>query len=107
MSETTKKPRTTKKITNAKVPGPLPISFEQFSKDPWKAVQFLLLIGMVYLWQDNKRNYEKQIELKDKKIEQLESQKEFTYHGWKKSDSSLASANSYIEVLTTLGKIPK
>lgn len=107
MSENIKKPRASKQSSSVKVPGALPISFEQFSKDPWKAVQFLLLIGMVYLWQDNKRNYEKQIELKDKRIEMLESQKEITYQGWKKSDSSLASANSYIEVLTTLGKIPK
>lgn len=85
----------------------LPISFEQFSKDPWKAVQFLLLVVVGYLWLDNKMNYQDQIENHTTKIVSLETKIDKCLTQLKKSDSALAAATTKLEVLTTLGKIPK
>jgi len=85
----------------------LPISFEQFSKDPWKAVQFLLLVVVGYLWLDNKMNYQTQIEAHTAKIVLLENKIDKCLLQLKKSDSALASATTKLEVLATLGKIPK
>lgn len=85
----------------------LPISFEQFSKDPWKAVQFLLLVVVGYLWLDNKMNYQAQIETHTAKIVLLETKIDKCLAQLKKSDSALASATTKLEVLSALGKIPK
>jgi hypothetical protein len=85
----------------------LPISFEQFSKDPWKAVQFLLLIVVGYLWLDNKMNYQSQIETHTSKIVLLETKMDKCLVQLKKSDSALAAATTKLEVLSVLGKIPK
>lgn len=85
----------------------LPISFEQFSKDPWKAVQFLLLVVVGYLWLDNKMNYQSQIETHTTKIVLLETKMDKCLLQLKKSDSALAGATTKLEVLSTLGKIPK
>lgn len=85
----------------------LPISFEQFAKDPWKAVQFLLLVVVGYLWLDNKMNYQSQIETHTAKIVLLETKIDKCLVQLKKSDSALASATTKLEVLATLGKIPK
>ena len=40
----------------------LPISFEQFSKDPVKGLLFLVILAVGYLYIDNKMNYQGQIE---------------------------------------------
>lgn len=85
----------------------LPITFEQFAKDPWKAVQFLLLVVVGYLWLDNKMNYQSQIEKHTQKVEQLEQKVDKCLIQLKKSDSALAAATTKLEVLSTLGKIPK
>lgn len=85
----------------------LPMNFDEFAKDPWKAIQFLLLIVVGYLWLDNKMNYETQIKNQNEKIIVLEDKLDKCMAHWKQSDSALAAANSKIEVLTTLGKIPK
>ncbi len=83
----------------------LPITFEQFAKDPWKAVQFLLLVVVGYLWLDNKMNYQGQIEKHTQKVESLELKVDKCLIQLKKSDSALAAAVSKITLLQELGKI--
>ena len=47
----------------------LPISFEQFSKDPVKGLLFIVIIAIGYLYADGKFNYTNQIEKHETKIE--------------------------------------
>ena len=48
-----------------------PISFEDFIKDPIKAIMFLVLVGIVFLYVDNRMVY-KQIEAQKVRINKLE-----------------------------------
>jgi len=85
----------------------LPVTFEQFSKDPVKAVTFCMLVVVAYLWYDNKTNYQAQIDNHQAKIETLEKKVDKCLLQLKRSDSALAAATTKLEVLSALGKIPK
>lgn len=85
----------------------LPVTFEQFSKDPVKAVTFCMLVVVAYLWYDNKTNYQSQIDTHQTKIKELETKVDKCLLYMKRSDSALAAANTKLEVLTALGKIPQ
>lgn len=85
----------------------LPVTFEQFSKDPVKAVTFCMLVVVAYLWYDNKTNYQAQIDNHQAKIETLEKKVDKCLLQLKRSDSALAAATTRLEVLSALGKIPK
>lgn len=84
----------------------LPVTFEQFAKDPVKAVTFCMLVVVAYLWYDNKTNYQSQIDHHQTKIESLEKKVDKCLLQLKKSDSALAAASTKLEVLSALGKIP-
>ena len=71
----------------------LPISFEQFSKDPVKGFLFITLIAIGYLYVDQKMQYTEQIERQGSKIEKLEAKIDALGIQLKRSDS-LLSANS-------------
>ena len=49
-----------------------PISFEDFIKDPIKAIMFLVLVGIVFLYVDNRMIYKEQIEAQKVRINKLE-----------------------------------
>ena len=49
-----------------------PISFEDFVKDPIKAIMFLVLVGIVFLYVDNRMVYKEQIEAQKVRINKLE-----------------------------------
>ena len=49
-----------------------PISFEDFIKDPIKAMMFLVLVGIVFLYVDNRMVYKEQIEAQKVRINKLE-----------------------------------
>ena len=49
-----------------------PISFEDFIKDPIKAIMFLVLVGIVFLYIDNRMVYKEQIEAQKVRINKLE-----------------------------------
>jgi hypothetical protein len=49
-----------------------PISFEDFVKDPIKAIMFLVLVGIVFLYIDNRMVYKEQIEAQKERIVKLE-----------------------------------
>ena len=48
------------KKTEIKVPSAMPVSFEQFSKDPVKGLLFIVLVAIGYLYVDGKMNYTQQ-----------------------------------------------
>lgn len=83
----------------------LPISFEQFSKDPVKGFLFITLIAIGYLYVDQKLMYTEQIESQGSKIEKLESKIDALGIQLKRSDSLLSATTSKILVLQELGKI--
>jgi hypothetical protein len=85
----------------------LPVTFEQFAKDLVKAVTFCMLVVVAYLWYDNKTNYQSQIDTHQAKIIVLEEKVDKCLTYMRKADSALAAANTKLEVLTALGKIPK
>lgn len=51
-----------------------PISFEDFIKDPIKAIMFLVLVGIVFLYIDNRMVYKEQIEAQKLRITKLEGE---------------------------------
>ncbi len=83
----------------------LPISFEQFSKDPVKGFLFITLIAIGYLYVDQKMQYTEQIERQGSKIEKLEAKIDALGLQLKRSDSLLSATTSKILVLQELGKI--
>ena len=49
-----------------------PISFKEFASDPVKAILFLCLMAIMYLYIDNKMVYKEQIKKDETRIENLE-----------------------------------
>jgi len=101
-AKSTAKPKSETAITK---PSLMPISFKDFSKDPVKGLLFIVLMAIGYLYVDGKMNYTGQIEKQAKRIEVLEVRIESLGNQLRRSDSTLAAAESKIAVLQQLGKI--
>lgn len=82
----------------------MPISFEQFSKDPVKGLLFIVLIAIGYLYVDGKMNYQSQITKHEEKIIVLENKVDMLSVALKRSDSALAVAVTKLEILTQINK---
>lgn len=82
----------------------MPISFEQFSKDPVKGLLFIVLIAIGYLYIDGKMNYQGQIVKHEEKIVVLENKVDLLSTALKRSDSCLAVAVTKLEILTQIKK---
>ncbi len=82
----------------------LPISFEQFSKDPVKGLLFLVLLAVGYLYVDNKMNYQGQVENCGKTVEKLQTKLDGLEERLRKSDSTLARAAAKLEILNGVSK---
>jgi hypothetical protein len=84
---------------------PLPISFEQFRKNPVAGVAFLALVGVSYLYYDVKSSYTEQLENSNKKIDALDTKIDKLAYALKKSDSALASAITELRIINTMKKL--
>jgi len=82
----------------------MPISFEQFSKDPVKGLLFIVLIAIGYLYVDGKMNYQSQIVKHEEKIVVLENKIDLLSTALKRSDSALAVTVTKLEILTQMSK---
>ena len=80
----------------------LPVSFEQFAKDPLKAIMFLVVCAVVYLYVDNKMNLNAQIEKCDKNVQELNVKTDILEERLRKSDSTLARAGAKLEMLSEI-----
>jgi len=80
----------------------LPVSFEQFAKDPLKAIMFLVVCAVGYLYVDNKMNLTSQIEKCDKNVEQVYKKVDVLEERLRKSDSTLARAGAKLEMLSEI-----
>ena len=81
------------------------IGFKQFTKEPIKAILFILLLAVGYLYVDQKLFYNSQIEAQGAKIEKLELKIDQLTEQLRKSDSTYSAAASKIATLQELGKI--
>ena len=88
-----------------KKPSLMPVSFKEFSKDPIKALLFISLVAIGYMYIDSKMMYTNQIEMQTIKIERLETKIDALTIQLRKSDSTLAAATAKIVLLQQLGKI--
>lgn len=88
-----------------KKPSVMPVSFKEFSKDPIKALLFISLVAIGYMYIDSKMMYTNQIEMQTIKIERLETKIDALTIQLRKSDSTLAAATAKIVLLQQLGKI--
>jgi hypothetical protein len=83
----------------------LPVSFEDFKKNPVAAVAFCMLVAVSYLYYDVKTGYGDQIENSNKKIEALELKVDKMGYALKKSDSALAAAITELRIINTVKKL--
>jgi hypothetical protein len=86
-------------------PNALPVSFEQFKKNPIAAVAFCMLVAVSYLYYDVKTGYSEQIKLSNDKISNLEIKVDKMAYVLKKSDSALASAITELRIINTVKKL--
>ena len=78
-------------MATIKKPNALPVSFEQFRKNPIAAVAFCMLLAVSYLYFDLRSGYKEQIEKANQKIEALDIKIDKLTYALKKSDSCLAA----------------
>jgi hypothetical protein len=93
-------------MTTPKVkPNALPVSFEQFKKNPVAAVAFCMLLAVSYLYMDLRSGYKEQIEKANQKIEVLDAKIDKLTYALKKSDSCLAATMTEIRIMQTMKKL--
>jgi hypothetical protein len=90
------------KKTEVKVPSAMPISFEQFSKDPVKGLLFIVLAAIGYLYVDGKMNYTKQIDACNVEVVVLNQKIDKLTEHIRRSDSTLGYMISKVEMLQIL-----
>ena len=83
----------------------LPVNYKEFKKDPVKALLFITLSAIGYLYIDNKMNYQGQIETCYDKTIVLEDKVEKLNYKINRADSALAVATTKLKILTKLNKI--
>jgi len=83
----------------------LPISFEQFAKDPVKGLLFILVIAVGYLYVDNKMNYQGQVESCEERSIVLEEKIDYLTNRLSKTDSSLAVAVTKLKIIVKVNDI--
>ena len=88
-----------------KKPSALPVSFDQFRKNPIAAVAFCMLVAVSYLYIDLRSGYKDQIEKSNQKIDQLDIKIDRLTYALKRSDSALASAITEIRIMNTMKKL--
>jgi hypothetical protein len=84
---------------------PLPISFDQFRKNPIAAVAFCMLLAVSYLYVDLRSGYKEQIEKSNQKIDALDLKIDRLSYALKKSDSALAAAITEIRIMNAMKKL--
>jgi len=88
-----------------KAPNALPVSFDQFRKNPIAAVAFCMLVAVSYLYFDLRSGYKEQIEKSNQKIDALDLKIDRLSYALKKSDSALAAAITEIRIMNTMRKL--
>jgi|688.fasta_scaffold24679_4 hypothetical protein len=77
----------------------IPLSFEDYLKDPLKYIQFILILVVGYLWIDNKMNYQSRITECSTNVEKLSTDVEQLRERLRKTDSTLARTQGILSVI--------
>jgi predicted negative regulator of RcsB-dependent stress response len=80
----------------------LPMTFQQFLKDPIKGLFFMVILAVGYLYIDNRLNYTSQIDKCEEMTIQLTKKVEILEEKLRKSDSTLARAAAKLEIINEL-----
>jgi len=83
----------------------LPIDFEQFKKDPSKAITFLLLFVVVALYARSESQYRSANKVCEQRLERCESELRKMSSMLKSQDSLCSALVTEIKIYRTLGKI--
>ncbi|MGA0081685.1 MAG: hypothetical protein ACO3IT_07965, partial [Ilumatobacteraceae bacterium] len=83
----------------------LPVSFDQFRKNPVAAVAFCMLAAVSYLYWDVKSGYEEQIQQARKEIAVLNTKVDRMNYALKRSDSALAAAITELRLINAMKKM--
>lgn len=92
-------------MATVKKPSALPVSFDQFKKNPVAAVAFCMLVAVGYLYYDLRDGYKEQIDKSNQKIDALDLKIDKLGNALKKSDSALSSAITELRIINTMKKL--
>ena len=91
-----------KKTPNA---NPLPVSFDQFRKNPVAAVAFCMLLAVSYLYMDLRASNQSQIDECKKEMAVLRQEQRQAYKLLKTADSALSAAITELRIINEMKKL--
>lgn len=83
----------------------MPVTFKEFSKEPVKAMLFIVTLAIGYLYVDMKMMYAKNIDGQSAKLDKVELKIDALTNQLRKSDSLLSASSTKLMVLSELGHI--
>ena len=86
-------------------PNPLPVSFDQFKKNPVAAVAFCMLLAVSYLYMDLRSSNQSQIDECKKEIIALRAEQKESYKLLKTADSALSAAITELRIINSMKKL--
>ena len=91
--------------TVKKTPSPIPVSFEQFRKNPIAAVAFCMLLAVSYLYMDLRANNQAQIDECRKEMAVMRAEQKQAYKMLKTADSALSAAITELRIINSMKKL--
>lgn len=88
-----------------KTPSPIPVSFEQFKKNPVAAVAFCMLVAVSYLYMDLRASNQTQIDECKKELAVLRAEQKQAYKLLKTADSALSAAITELRIINSMRKL--
>ncbi len=86
-------------------PNVLPVSFDQFRKNPVAAVAFCMLLAVSYLYMDLRSSNQSQIDECKKEIIALRAEQKESYKLLKTADSALSAAITELRIINSMKKL--
>ena len=84
---------------------PLPISFNDFKKNPVAGVAFCMLVAVSYLYMDLRASNQEQIDECRKEMAVLRSEQRQAYRMLKTADSALSAAITELRIINSMKKL--
>ena len=91
--------------TVKKTPSPIPVSFDQFRKNPIAAVAFCMLLAVSYLYMDLRANNQAQIDECRKEMAVMRAEQKQAYKMLKTADSALSAAITELRIINSMKKL--
>jgi hypothetical protein len=86
-------------------PSPIPVSFDQFKKNPVAAVAFCMLLAVSYLYMDLRANNQAQIDECRKEMAVMRAEQKQAYKMLKTADSALSAAITELRIINSMKKL--